>query len=458
MVTALVVGCSAALTPPVLAVPTGTGQSEPRSAPTAVEPTTQAGSWTAQQVISTLTTAPMVKLDGSPAVFDQARIVAAIGSSPVRILALPFAPKAADPHAQDVEEVRTWAVDHDITLVVVTGLQAEVGGLLLRPDSLPTLQRVMLRSDLTEQMLYVVAHPDLGHDNSPDEPAVVEREVPAGAGEIDTISAALAREKYFAGPGSGAPARPFDDWQSAGTDRVVRVALMAPPAAGAPFVDLLTPLAARFPHDIVVVATGRWVEMAGPEQSLLSSAVLYGYGTYYQNVTENGVATANLVLAMSRRVGDLRSGEVSGRAGPATSDPVSSVSPALPWLFAGTALLVVVGALLIGRLRTSRRRRLARSAGNRGARLSAQLAILAAQIVQLDGLAGQGRSAELLTRASERYGTARDVLSRRGDELIAETAIEQAAKELQQAAGELGVRLADPGETSIDAAQRTGQG
>ena len=412
--------------------------------------------WTAEDAISALTAAPVAQLPGSPAVLDAAVLTAAIRTSNVKILTVPFAqPENAldrdmdESTKEQLRKVRTWAADSDVDLVAVIGLAITLGGILeQRPDTLPELQRIMVRSDLTQNLLFSIAYEQAGRDaaDATEQPGEPEPAVPADPSNIEAIAAALAADRYYAAPGIGAPEEPFSSWQDVGPDRVVRVALLAGPAPGEPFVDHLGPLAARFPDDVVVVATGRWVQMAGPEQNLLDSAVLYGYGAFYDRVVQNDVPVANLALGMLRRVGDLRTGAVSDQQGPSTDDPVSGVSPALPWLFVGTALIVVAGLLLFRQRRSTRAMDAARDDRRARSRTTARLSVLSEQILQLDGLARDGTPRTLMTKATERYGTARGLLLQDGDLRVAQTALDEASALLTRAAAELEVPLTGAGD------------
>jgi MYXO-CTERM domain-containing protein len=415
--------------------------------------------WSSEQAIAALTAAPVASLPGSPAVIDEQRLTEAIGTSSIKILAVPFAQpeKPTDSRmdeatSDELQTVRSWALDKDIDLITVVGLHIDLGGILeQRPDSVPDLQRTMLRSDLTPSLLFSIAYEQSGRDaadqvSKATETKAVEIAVPADPAATETIAAALEQDKYYAAPGVDAPEGAFEDWQELGPDRVVRVALLAAPAPGEPLVDQLGPLSARFPNDIVVVASGRWVQMAGPEQKLLDSAVLYGYGAFYGRIAQNDMPLANLVLGMLRRVGELRGGTVSDQAGPATDDPVSGVTPLLPWLFAGTAVLVLAALLLVRRRRSTSEVVAARTERRERARTMAQLAPISEQLLQLDGLARHGRSRELVTSAAERYEVARDLLLQGGDLDVARAALGEASELVADAATELQVPLAGSGD------------
>ncbi len=409
--------------------------------------------WTAEQAIAALTAGPVAQLLGSPAVFDTAALTAAIGTSNVKILAVPFAhpEKLTDSDMDDatsdeLDKVRSWSYEQDADLVTVVGLKINLSGLYEQwPDSVPDLQRVMVRADLTQNLLFSIAYEQSGlaaADATEPQVGELETEVQAAPADTETIASALATDGYYAAPGVDAPEAAFPGWQEVGPDRVVRVALLPGPAAGEPLVDELTPLAARFPDDIVVVATGRWVQMAGPDQQLLDSATLYGYGAFYNRVVQNDLPAANLSLGMLRRVGALRTGAVSDQQSPATTDPVSGVSPILPWLFVGTALIVVAGLLLLRRRRVTKTADAARDDRRARSRTTAQLSLLSQQILDLDGLATNGAARDLVDRATERYGTARDLLLKSGDRQVAQSAIDEASELLARAAADIGVPLA----------------
>ena len=433
----------------------------PASAASAIDVSASAElAWSSEQAIAALTATTVVTLPGSPAVIDEQRLTQAIGTSSIKILAVPFAQpeKPTDSRmdeatSDELQTVRSWALDRDIDLITVVGLHISLGGILeQRPDSIPDLQRTMLRSDLTPSLLFSVAYEQSGQDAADEvsettETKTAEVAVPADPATTETIAAVLAQDKYYAAAGVDAPEGAFGDWQKVvGPDRVVRVALLPAPAAGEPLVDQLGPLAARFPDDIVVVATGRWVQMAGPEQNLLDSAVLYGYGAFYDRIVQNDLPLANLVIGMLRRVGDLRGGTVSDQAGPTTDDPVSGVTPLLPWLFAGTAVLVLAALLLVRRRRSASEIVAARIERRERARTMAQLAPISEQLLQLDGPARHGRSRELVTSASERYGVARDLLLHNGDLDVARDALGEASELVADAAAELQVPISGSGD------------
>ena len=412
--------------------------------------------WTAEQAIGALSTAPVAQLPGSPAVLDTQVLTDAIGTSNVKILTVPFA-QPENPLDRELDEatdeqlkkVRSWAAGSDVDLVAVIGLNITLGGIFeQRPDTLSELQRIMVRSDLTQNLLFSTANEQSGREPAyaTERPGTPETPVPADPAEIEPIAAAMVAEKYYATTGIGAPEKAFKDWQDVGPDRVVRVALLTGPTAGEPLVDHLGPLTARFPDDIVVVATGRWVQMAGPEQNLLDSAVLYGYGAYYDRVVQNDAPVANLALGMLRRVGDLRTGSVADQQGPSTDDPVSGVSPALPWLFAGTAVIVVAGLVLFAQRRRAKTVDASRNERRAGSRTTAQLSVLSEQILQLDGLARDGAPRTLVSKATERYGTARELLVNDGDIHLAQSALDEASALLIRAAADLDVPLVGAGD------------
>ena len=78
--------------------------------------------------------------------------------------------------------------------------------------------------------------------------------------------------------------------------------------------------------------------------------------------------------------------------------------------------------------------------------IAAQLSVLSEQILQLDELARDGTPRSLVSQATERYGTARDLLVRDGDRQVAQTALDEASALLIRAAAELDAPLAGAGD------------
>jgi len=186
--------------------------------------------WTAEQAIAALSAGPVAQLAGSPAVVDTAVLTAAIGTSNVKIIAVPFA-QPANPLDSDLDDatkeqlaaVRSWAYDQGVDLITVVGLKISLGGLFeQRPDTLPELQRIMVRSDLTQNLLFSIAYEQSGRDaaDATEQEGALETAAPANPADTETIASAMAADGYYAAAGIGAPAEAFRDWQDVGPDRV----------------------------------------------------------------------------------------------------------------------------------------------------------------------------------------------------------------------------------------------
>ena len=122
------------------------------------------------------------------------------------------------------------------------------------------------------------------------------------------------------------------------------------------------------------------------------------------------------------------------------------MSAALPWLFVGTALVVVAVLVLFRRRRTSNVVNAARDDRRARSRTTAQLAVLSEQIVQIDDLAQDGAPRGPGDKATERYGTARELLIADGDLQVAQSALDDASDLLTRAAADLDVPLAGAGD------------
>ena len=221
-------------------------------------------------------------------------------------------------------------------------------------------------------------------------------------------------------------------------------------APGQQLTDLIGPLEQRFPQDVVVVMRGRWIEVAGPDQEILDSAVLWLYGNYMKPFLRWVVEPSQAVGLLAGQIGLLRTGVISNQA-PATTatDPVSAASAWLPWLLAGIALLLAgIGGWWAGRSR--RNSRMAADAQMRSGilrrrRFGARLASVAGRIIELDGSAKDHAARGEVDAAVERYRMARDVLTDDGDLDAAAVALDSAQRHLVSAGRILDVPPTSPG-------------
>ncbi|PWW64216.1 hypothetical protein DFQ13_103185 [Actinokineospora spheciospongiae] len=406
------------------------GGEPPVSAP-ATTTTTAADApipWTAEEAVRALADDHVARLPGAPAVVDEGRVRPELERAGWKLLLLPFS--GTDSRDRHRDELRRLRDEHGgDRLVVVSGLRVEVGRShrLIGPENMAEVAAVLGTADLTESVLTALAE-----DRPHAEPAAP---VPAEAAQVERVAADLAARSVHTGP--GVPAAEEDErWSRAGPDLAVRIAVL--PAG--PATDLVHRLGARFPRDLVVVVRGRWVDMAGPEPDVARTARDAYYGQNFFRLAEWGPDPLRLGSLLVEEVGGTRAARAAALVAPsADAGPPAWATAVAPWAFAGAAVLLV-GVPVALRHRPSRLRR-ERAVAERVARnrLAAEVTALAGEIARLDGLARDGRAADLVTSATERYGAARDLLAADGDLPTARGAARTARDQLTEAAGLLGV-------------------
>lgn len=399
------------------------------------------------------------RVDGAPGYIDVASVSKALAGSDIRVVFLPFTglgKAERDAASTQNTDLDSWASGAGYRLIEVRGLSVAFSPFVVSPSDLPELEPVLAQFNVTHQVLFAVAH--LLEKEEPGD-TVNPQPVVADAVVVQTIGDALAAGGVYNEPGMASPEARSDSWATAGTGLAVRAAFLPATTPGQPLNDLIGPLHARFPDDVVIVARGRWLDAAGPDQDVVHSALLWVYGSYEDKVLEWEISPGTLVRLTAEQIALLRTGVTSGETAPAApADPVASASAALPWIFGGVVVVVVIGSSAYFVTRTVRRHTDAtdrrRSTADQRRKLGARLSTIAEHIVDIEPLAQGGSAAADVGVALERYRFARDALT--GEEFdagvgasdssvrLVEKAIAEAEKRLVAVAKTLGVPLATP--------------
>ena len=401
----------------------------------------------AKSAIAALGSRSILRMAGAPASFDQAQISGRIRGTDVKLLLVPFQPYSAeaDREAERAQEsiVGDWGDAHHVQVILVIGLEIHLLSkyVVVTPDNLTELRPVLENYDLTVQLQMSL---DLLRNSKQDEP-VATTAAPAAPRALPAAAVTAMVQRLRVDDTAVVGDIPLTkDPQKLWRDSIPRQRLrlvIEPPPTGDPG-ELAKPLSARFPGDVVIVIRGRWIEIAGPDQALLDSAVLYSYGAAAVGFTAWAVTPDLYVNYLAQRIALLRSGSVSGQASPAAApDPVRSVGRSIPILVAATALMLVLVLLVLRRRRAAGLRESARSAARTRDRVAGRLPGVAAGILALDGLAQSGAAHDLLDSATERYGVARTIVLTRGNGDIAGAALDAATAQLRNAASLLKVPL-----------------
>ena len=264
------------------------------------------------QVVAQLQQDRIVRLPGTVATLDDARVLAALPSNGLVLLAPPINAVPDAPIWSDtLGPVREWADQSGLQLTVVRGLWVErdgrppgydyrVGQPFTTADE-PTLRRWLAYGDVTAPVL---------RETEPGPPLV-----PATAEQLDQLPVTAVR------PG-------------------VRLATLPQLTADAPFVDHAAGLAQRFPGELVIVGYGRWLEIAGEGADRAEYLRNVAYGSFF--VDRRPVA--DVVTAVVDQLAEPSARPVFGTAPPPPPDDLATTR-----IIAAVAVIIAVAGWLVAR-------------------------------------------------------------------------------------------------------------
>jgi hypothetical protein len=355
-----------------------------------------------------LATDQIYRAPGAVAVYDSARVAAALGPS-MKLLVEPFTGEfgQGQNYASDdqyVDEVYSplddWATDHQVRLIDVTGLSvATVGGEAFGPSTLPEVRGETAYLDVTSSLLGMITYLKTGaphFDDLPSPPIV-----PPAPAQLATLTARLRADRVYNAPDRTDPVRLPANEVARVFGSPVRVAALAPLRPGQPMVDYAPALAKQFPGEDVFVSYGDWLDVAGPNQAAIESARNYAYGRFLDATLSQGLNMANRIGTVLSRTDELVRRHPFARPLPTPFDLQHRISTLAPWLLLGSAVLLASGSLV-----TWQRHRL-RAAHVERVALRRESALAAAAIATLD--AHVLRADPVPEDAAERQATARSL-------------------------------------------------
>lgn len=401
---------------------------KPRAVPSVQVPTKPAKlGWTVGQARAAIAADRVSRLPGAPAVLDEKRIGAALAHTKTRVIALPFAGveqyKAYD---KQVDKLADGLTGH-AKVVLVTGLTVRIepdgGG--VGPSTMSEIRQILTTRDMTEMVLTGID----GKSRNGDGPRVLPD---APAELVDTVAAALTARRVYTAPGLPTVTA-TKQWNDITDGPALRLVTLPP----GPPDNLAHQLAARLPGKLIVVVRGQWTDLAGPDPGPQSAAVNGYYGQYFEQTAKWGPAPANIGLLVAEYYGKARANAAVVEHPDRAADPLPIVVTWLPWIFAGTVGVLLLGTLALRWRLVGRRRQRRRAGAARRARLRARVAGTAARLAYVSGFADGAD--DLLARAAERYRTARDLMATDGDTATAAEALDAADEYLERAATLLSV-------------------
>ncbi|GAB2913889.1 hypothetical protein GCM10027047_09800 [Rhodococcus aerolatus] len=347
----------------------------------------------------------VVTAPGAVARFDPAAVLPELGRTHV-LLAPPDPATRGDHYDRVIGPLTDLARDADLDVLLVTGLTVHVvrgsgpGLGSPAPSGLAGLQVLLGSSDVTD--LLVLGARSVADPDTPGTADPVPRTPVADEAEAAPVVAGLRAGRQWTAPGADPPTQ---DPGAAVRGVGVRVAYLPPAALGAPQPDLLPALTAAFPGEVVVVARGRWVDVGGPRQAVLTSARDYALGRGEVAFTQWGTPVDQLVGLVLRRV------DLLVNADPFQRDPLAPTTTErllarwVPVVALGLAAVLLAGSGVIA-VRRVRRRTRVDAAALRAAALG-ELAALDTELLAALAEPGGPRERYAVAAAAERRDTAR---------------------------------------------------
>ncbi|WP_083752967.1 hypothetical protein [Actinosynnema sp. ALI-1.44] len=310
-----------------------------------------------------------------------------------KLLIAPFEQgyKDEEHYEQVSEPLKKWADARKVRLITVEGLYTRWG-----PSTLPELRQQTAYMDITGPALASVREINR---------VPVGRAYPAyqvlapTQAQVTDLAGKLRQDRVYNAPGRADRFTLSTKTIQQKTGLTIRVAALPALNPGEPFVDYAPALAREFPDDIVLVAQGYWVEVAGKDKERIDSARNYAFGRYEIGTFSKGGTVDGRVATILTRLDELSRRKPFGRPQPETYDPARTIARYTPLAWGGSAVVLGGGALTGFALRR-RRRQQREEAALRKAKAKAY-----ARISELGtAVAGHGSP-----EAAERYTTARDL-------------------------------------------------
>jgi hypothetical protein len=362
-----------------------------------------------EQMTAMVTADPVVRLPGSVAHWDDARVRAAIGTDPTRILVAP-------PGLSKADQDKVRAVGN--ATIRVIGTEVTGGVYRVSGNQAADWQPQFAAGDVTAQLLTLIA--GLADKPAPDEAGPPPRREPTAAETAKVAASARRITGSAAFPGSS-----------------VLVVTLPQQPVGPPMPRYGPALAALDPGTPVVVMYGDWIEYDGPQAADFADvATASFYGQFGDRLSSYAYPQQTVLDAYLARVTDVRYAGLFDRPLPYQPfDPLRVTLPALPWVFAVCVLIFL--ALSVRPVR--RPPRIARAG------TPARLAALSSLAVEMSLLTDRAGDAAL-TRGFTLLTAARDALAKNLPDAHVRDLLATAESELDDAARKLpfpGFRPAD---------------
>jgi hypothetical protein len=370
------------------------------------------------QMTALVRDAPVVRLPGAIATWDEQRVRGVIGGADVRIL---VAPPGLD------KDERTRVRDVENATVRVIGTEVAGGIYQASGDSLDDWQAQFATGDVTNLLVTLIA--SLQKAPTPPDVDRFARRAPTAA-ELDPVVADLRATGVYLAKDATLKEVPAKAAASAFPDGGALYVALPPQPPGQPVPQYGDALAKVFPDRPIVVLYGSWIEYHGPNAEDFTEVVGASfYAQFADRLSQYAYPQGNVLYAYLNRVTDVRYAGLFDRPLPYVPfDPLRVALPALPWLFLGCA-----GVFLALSVRSLRKP----SARFAGTGTSARLAGLTALAIEVSGLTSEKSDASL-ARGIVKLQAAREALDDTLPDSQVRTLLADAESDLEDAAKALG--------------------
>jgi hypothetical protein len=372
-----------------------------------------------QQAVRELADQRIYRAPGAVATFDEDRVLAALGDDTWLVVA-PYTGRIeegnnyadGDAHDKEVgEPLREWAEKNDRNLILVEGISVSTygdAGIMASASNIPELRQITAYLDVTIPVIFAARFFDDEETAADFDGPLIEPVKPTKA-QVDDLVAHLRTGRVYNAPGRDDPIDPrmAQVAEEYGID--VRIAAFPVPDRGEPIVDYAPELLKRFPGEVVMVATGRWLDVAAREQSKAESARDYAYGRFEIGSFRQGSLMQDRVGTVLERLQSLLRDTAYGRPQPQPQprpqpyDVRQTINTLTPWVLLGSALVLGgVGLYSWRRGQADRADAERRAMRRESARAMAKIGALGALL-----LAADERGETPNPAAAERHATAR---------------------------------------------------
>ena len=317
-----------------------------------------------------------------------------------------------DAHEEAVgRPLREWAEENRRNLILVEGISVSLygdAGIMASASNIPELRQITAYLDVTIPVVYAARYAD-DKETAADFDGPLTEPVKPTRDQVDDLAERLRSNRVHNAPGRDDPvdARMAQVAEEYGIN--VRIAAFPVPDRGEPLVDYAPELLKRFPDDVIMVATGRWLDVAAREQAKAGSARDYAYGRFEIGSFRQGSAMQDRVGTVLERLQSLLRNTAYGRPLPQPQprpqpyDVRQTINAFTPWVLLGSALVLGgVGLYSWRRTRIDRDDAERRAMRRERARAMAKIGELGAQL-----LAAGERGEAPNPAAAERHATAR---------------------------------------------------